>query len=500
MRELINVSTKHLFPASLVVDQRLSALISKERNGSFELAVISVESSPWELLVEKGLVVGKTNDFETLECKMTHELVGRWYREGLFAEAQLAAAKMLEGNPDDLRAWHLLALAVSAGGDTSRARRAFRGLSEAYGRQGDLPMAIVTALECGEAGGKVRSILDELAAEISSHVVEPVDDWRPSPPAIPCSVEVDMSSAGDSDALMLSVDDALDIAERSQDDKKESRRYFFPLLSSLSPEVLTRFAEKLRVERRDAGSIIIEQGEPGESFYIVAKGQVHIERRDSAGGENLLARLGAGAFFGEMAIVTAAPRSARVVAESEVTLLRAAMDDVGAEMEESLELQEVLMAFCRARMLENIVQASPVLRRVPTSNRSDLLSRFAEAFHHEGDVIIEEGVESEGLFLLVSGDVEVTSSEQGDVLTIATLSSGDFFGEISVVLRRPAVATVTASSETVSLFLMRDAFLDVIRAHPTLLAELYETAIEREAETSSILAREAESADDLILL
>lgn len=444
--------------------------------------------------------MGKTNDFDELECQMTHERVGQWYREGLFSEAQLVAAKMLEGKPDDLWAWHLLALALSAGEDAPMARRAFRSLSKAYGGQGDLPMAIVAALESGEVEGEILSILDELAAEASSHTNDFVDDWRPSPPAIPCKADVDMRPARDREALSNAVDEALSRAERHQSEKKESKRYFFPLLSSLSPAALTRFAVKLRVERRDPGSSIIEQGEPGESFYIVAKGQVHISRVDSAGGESLLARLGAGAFFGEMAIVTAAPRSASVVAESEVTLLRAAMNDVGPEMEKSVELQKVLMAFCRARMLENIVQASPVLRHVPTPNRSDLLARFTEAYHREGDVIIEEGMDSDGLFLLVSGEVEVTRHEQGDVLSIARLSSGDFFGEISVVLRRPAVATVTALSETVSLFLRRDSFLDLIRDHPTLLAELYETAITRETETASILAREAESADDLVLL
>jgi CRP-like cAMP-binding protein len=59
---------------------------------------------------------------------------------------------------------------------------------------------------------------------------------------------------------------------------------------------------------------------------------------------------------------------------------------------------------------------------------------------------------------------------------------------------------VTAETDAVCLFLPREAFLDTIRDHPELLAELYETALAREEETSTILAREAESADDLVLL
>ena len=87
-----------------------------------------------------------------------------------------------------------------------------------------------------------------------------------------------------------------------------------------------------------------------------------------------------------------------------------------------------------------------------------------------------------------------------DVLTLATLGPGDFVGEISLVLRRPAVATVTARTPTVTLRLPPDAFLEAIRDFPELLTQLYETALRREAETSSILAREAIAADDLILV
>lgn len=80
------------------------------------------------------------------------------------------------------------------------------------------------------------------------------------------------------------------------------------------------------------------------------------------------------------------------------------------------------------------------------------------------------------------------------------MGPGDYFGEISLVLRRPAVATVTAQSDTACLLLPRDAFLKTIEAHPELLAELYQTALRREEETATILAREAESADDLVLV
>jgi cAMP-dependent protein kinase regulator len=434
----------------------------------------------------------------------------------------LAASAMLRGNPLDLRAWHLLCRALVGAGDQDRGRAALADLAEAYRRAGDLPMAVVTALELGGAGGDARSILDALAGTFSNAAAGLVDDWRPAPPAIPCRATFDLILADDAEAVGRAADEALDAARAAMADRggDDDRRRFFPLFSSLGPDAMVRFAERLRLERRHEGEVVIEQGAPGESFYVVAQGEVHVVRRQTsrdgeagAGGRDggamsLLARLGPGAFFGEMAIVTAVPRAARVVAAGggaggaggEVTLLRADMGEVGPEMERSAELGQVLKAFCRARMLENVVVASPVLRQVPAAERSALLERFTEVAHPAGSVIIEEGAEAKGLYLLVSGEVAISRRDQGDTLSLARLGAGDFFGEISLVLRRPAVATVTAVRAAVSLHLECEAFRDVIRVHPALLAELYETALRREEETASILAREAEAADDLILV
>lgn len=444
--------------------------------------------------------------------RATHRLAAKLIRAGQPAEAQLVAAAMLRGNPSDLRAWHLLCRGLVGAGALDAAQRALTDLAEAYRCTGDLPMAIVTALELGELGGDARSILDALAGTFSNSAAGLVDDWRPAPPAIPHRATVDLAPATDAAAVARAVEAALDAARAARPAGVGDRPRFFPLFSSLGPEAMARFAAGLRLEHRQDGETVIEQGAPGgECFYVVAQGEVHVVKLRAGGdaeaaagagasGPSLLARLGPGAFFGEMAIVTCVPRAARVVAAGEVTLLRADMAEVGPEMERSAELGRVLRAFCRARMLENVVFASPVLRRVPAAERSALLERFDEVTHAEGTVIIEEGGEARGLYLLVSGEVTVSRRDQGDTLSLARLRAGDFFGEISLVLRRPAVATVTAVSDVVSLHLGCDAFREAVRDHPELLAELYETALRREEETASILAREAETADDLILV
>ncbi len=75
-------------------------------------------------------------------------------------------------------------------------------------------------------------------------------------------------------------------------------------------------AKKINEHERlfPAGHIIFEQDDPGSRMYIIKKGNVRIFRRVQ-GEEVVLAHLGAGEFFGEMALLEELPRSASAIAE-----------------------------------------------------------------------------------------------------------------------------------------------------------------------------------------
>lgn len=70
-------------------------------------------------------------------------------------------------------------------------------------------------------------------------------------------------------------------------------------------------------QRRDfaAGAVIFSAGDPGDGFYLVDTGRVRIEAGEAAEGSRVLATIGPGDFFGEMAVLDDAPRSATATAE-----------------------------------------------------------------------------------------------------------------------------------------------------------------------------------------
>jgi len=69
-----------------------------------------------------------------------------------------------------------------------------------------------------------------------------------------------------------------------------------------------------------AGAVIFRETEAGERMYVIQRGRVRLSRR-FVSGERTLATLGAGEFFGEMAILNDRPRSATAVAVDDVQVM-----------------------------------------------------------------------------------------------------------------------------------------------------------------------------------
>ena len=69
------------------------------------------------------------------------------------------------------------------------------------------------------------------------------------------------------------------------------------------------------------GATVFRQGEPGGSVYVIREGRVRV-LKESNGRQRMVATLGPGEFFGEMAVVTGNPRSATVEVLEDAELLK----------------------------------------------------------------------------------------------------------------------------------------------------------------------------------
>ena len=119
------------------------------------------------------------------------------------------------------------------------------------------------------------------------------------------------------------------------------------------------------------------------------------------------------------------------------------------------------------------------LKRIPlcsSMSLEQLRTITAHLTEHQvspGEVIFCEGDESWELYLIVSGKVDIVQERGGATHTLATLSAGDFFGEMAIVENRPRSASVVAVEQGLLLVLSPERFRHIVLQEPAISFEIF---------------------------
>lgn len=87
-----------------------------------------------------------------------------------------------------------------------------------------------------------------------------------------------------------------------------------PFFAGLDRDALERLNGSMRSRRFRRGEVIFHLGDPGDALFVIISGDVKISLPSETGEEAILATLGSGAVFGELALLDGAPRSASATA------------------------------------------------------------------------------------------------------------------------------------------------------------------------------------------
>jgi CRP-like cAMP-binding protein len=272
-----------------------------------------------------------------------------------------------------------------------------------------------------------------------------------------------------------------------------------PLFSLLSPATFMDVIHLVQLRRFGDGAFVVREGEIGESFYVIARGMVRVSQHDVLGKERELAKLGDGSVFGEMALISNSPRTATVTTSGNVDLLDFNREALTAASEQIIDIATALDRFTRDRLVQNILATNPLFRPFDRNQRLELLRRFSAHEVTPATVIVREGHEGKGLYLILTGEVDVTKVDGKEKVLLATLKAGECFGEISLIKKTPTTATVTAARHTTVLFLPRDAFVKLVEALPELAAYFRELTEERLMDTRLVLDHSVDEAEEISL-
>src|SRR5262245_55369222 len=127
-----------------------------------------------------------------------------------------------------------------------------------------------------------------------------------------------------------------------------------PLFSGFTEDELRRVAELSRIAEAAAGTVVTQIGEPGDSFFIIIDGTVAVRTPVGAASQ-----LQPGDFFGEMSLVGGEPRSATIVATTDLRLLIVDRSHFWRLLDETPDLVRRMLTILsrRVRGLEQAVHA-----------------------------------------------------------------------------------------------------------------------------------------------
>ena len=92
-----------------------------------------------------------------------------------------------------------------------------------------------------------------------------------------------------------------------------------PLLAPLSPQQKRALADASKDAQLAPGQVLFNQGDTGDSFYVIHKGSVDVLIGETTETQKAIATLGPGDFFGEMSALTGQPRTATIRARESLT-------------------------------------------------------------------------------------------------------------------------------------------------------------------------------------
>jgi CRP-like cAMP-binding protein len=258
-----------------------------------------------------------------------------------------------------------------------------------------------------------------------------------------------------------------------------------PLFSDLPPDAFIALFERCPLRRFEPPDNVIQQGSLGDSFFVICAGSVRVFRTDGEVRRDI-ATLSEGVFFGEMALLSGAARTASVEAASEDTQLLEISAAILTELSHKYPpVATALKKFCRQRLLTNVMNSSALFAPFTRNERRALVERFRARDVQKGEVVIREGQRSDGMYVVLSGEIEVRLG----LRAVASLKEGDIFGEMSLLTKAPATASCAAARRTSLLRLPREDFDQIVLSHPQILVLVSELTDERKKQNAALASR-----------
>jgi len=219
------------------------------------------------------------------------------------------------------------------------------------------------------------------------------------------------------------------------------------VLRFLSDEHFDAIEPLLQEEHYDFGDVIVKQGDPADSFYVLTTGRARAVKIKPDGEEIPLGVLKPGDAFGEAALADGGTRNATVRCSTALDVLRIDRDDFLQLVSQEPDLKQSIETTGRNRALQSFLYQFSNFGRLSTPVLRSMIEKFKPVSVQKGNLIIREGDDAGPLFIIEKGRARAFTALNGREHNLAFYREGDFFGELSILNGSPRTASVEAFTD-----------------------------------------------------
>ena len=128
---------------------------------------------------------------------------------------------------------------------------------------------------------------------------------------------------------------------------------------------------------------------------------------------------------------------------------------------------------------EDLLKSVPLFSGLDRRHLSSVAKLAHERSYGAGDAIVTEGDQGIGLYVIVSGRVNIKQNNQGSEIDLGTMGPGEVFGELALLTNEARQATVRAAEPTTCLVVTAMTFDEMLDASPEVGKTLARTLAKR---------------------
>ncbi len=280
-------------------------------------------------------------------------------------------------------------------------------------------------------------------------------------------------------------------------DAIERIRTTVPLFASLTPIQLREFLFDSKVRRVARGQTVYERNDFENTLLTIVEGRVQVETPKSP--ERIKLELdagtrtqylndresftcGPGEFFGEIGLISGRRRGETVRAASECVLIESPRLAMSRLLNSSSEVRAAIDAAFADRALQRLMPS------VAAESRRMLATGARTRRYKPGELLFEQGGESDGLYLIRRGSVSLSQRRDGREVVLQYVQAGNLIGERGLLTRdNRRTASARAKTLVEVLWMPAEAVLTFLAREPEIEVDLVKRLANRVGESGAAI-------------